>query len=110
MSELSNRAPGRSGAAAAIPSELQQAVLDHASAGDAVVVANVGGRIVDLNAEARRVYGDSSSAVVGQPCGVLLTPDRREQAELLLIRCLQGELVRNVESVRQGPNGRSHPV
>lgn len=110
MTDPSVRAASRSGAAAAIPTELEQARRTHASDSDAVVVANVGGRIVDLNAEARRVYGAASNTMPGQPCSALLTSDRREQAELLLIRCLQGELVRNVESVRPGPDGRTYPV
>ncbi|HPG80905.1 PAS domain-containing hybrid sensor histidine kinase/response regulator [Piscinibacter sp.] len=55
------------------------AVLDNAP--DAIVIVNGAGRIVLFNAQARRLFGHESAAVIGEPIELLL-PQRLQRAHL----------------------------
>jgi PAS domain S-box-containing protein len=80
------------------------------NATDPIIIEDLEGRIVDLNAETERAYGWVRQELLGQPVKVLVPLERHEQADELLERCRRGEVVRNVEGVRWNKAGERSPV
>ncbi len=79
-------------------------------ASDPILIEDLNGVVVDLNAEAQRSYGFARGDLIGRPIKQLVPPERHEQADELLRRCLAGEEVRNVEGLRWDRDGQVVPV
>jgi PAS domain-containing protein len=85
-----------SGDAAAGRDEFRRAARLFRNATDAVFLANLNGRILEVNSEAERVYGWLRDDLIGQSIDVIVPENRHEQGEDLWNRCLRGESIRNV--------------
>jgi PAS domain S-box-containing protein len=77
---------------------------------DPIIVEDLAGNIVDINAEVERVYQWTREELIGQNISMLVPPDETKQSQTLRRRCRNSEHVRNVESIRRDKNGKSHPV
>jgi two-component system CheB/CheR fusion protein len=77
---------------------------------DPIIIEDLSGNILDLNAEAERVYGWPRKELIGQNIEILQPESWRGQALELRQRCLAQESVRNVETVRRTKNGAEYPV
>jgi two-component system CheB/CheR fusion protein len=77
---------------------------------DPIVIEDLDGRIIDLNAEAVRAYGYNREELLGQSGDLLVSAEHVAQSRQLRDRCRNAEHVRNVESVRKDRNGREHPI
>ena len=77
---------------------------------DPIILADLHGRVIDLNEEAVRVYGWARAELLGQPIKTIVPPERHAQADALLERCRHQEAVRNVEGLRQTKDGKIIPV
>lgn len=78
-------------------------------AADAIIIEDLGGRIVGLNAEAERIYGYAREELLGQPSEVLLPPEQLRLAQDLRQRCRNAEPLRNVEMSRRTKSGTLLP-
>lgn len=77
---------------------------------DPIIIEDLDGKIVELNAEAERVYGWTRSELLGECITILVPEDYKEHSRELRRRCRDKEPLRNVEAVRQTRDGRKHPV
>ena len=77
---------------------------------DPIIVEDLQGRIVDLNAEAERAYGWKREELLGKNIDVLVPGDQRPLSRALRQRCRNAEHVRNVEVLRQSKSGEKSPV
>jgi len=77
---------------------------------DPIVIEDLEGRIIDLNAEAERVYGWRREELLGKSKQILLADEVVQSSEALRERCRKNDHVRNVESLRKNRDGRSIPV
>jgi two-component system CheB/CheR fusion protein len=77
---------------------------------DPIIIEDLEGRIVELNAEAERVYGWSREALLGEPVTKLIPDDGQGEAMDLRRVCREQESVRNVETFRRDQSGAVHPV
>lgn len=75
-----------------------------------IVIEDLSGRVIDLNAEAERVYGWSREEILGQHLSMIMPSECRSQADELRRRCRMLEHVRNVETTRQTKSGKTIPV
>jgi PAS domain S-box-containing protein len=76
------------------------------SADDAIVSETLEGTIVSWNHGAERVYGFSAGMVLGMSSGLLVPPDRSDEAAAILQKIRRGEHVEHADTVRQGIDGR----
>ncbi len=79
-------------------------------AADPIIIEDLEGNIVDLNAEAERAYGWSRDELLGQRFTLLVPPSRQTHSKKLRQKCKNAENVRNVESVRVDRKGVTRPV
>ena len=79
-------------------------------AADPILIEDLDGRVIEMNQEAERSYGWSRERLIGKPILVIVPVDRHEQARELLERCKAGEVVRNVEGLRQSKFGEVRSV
>ncbi len=77
---------------------------------DPILIEDLEGVVLDLNDEAVRTYGYSRDELKGRPIKVIVPPERHTQADDLLVRCRNGEIVRDIEGVRVNKDGREIPV
>ncbi len=77
---------------------------------DPIIIEDLSGTIIEVNAEAERVYQWSRDELIGQNIAVLVPSEKEKQAKSYRRRCKNAEHVRNVESVRRDKNGKTHPV
>lgn len=77
---------------------------------DPVIIEDMAGNVLDMNPEAERVYGWAREELLGKPIKALVPPERHEQAETLLRRCRQREMVRNIETIRKTKSGEQQIV
>lgn len=77
---------------------------------DPIIIEDLTGRIIDLNAEAERVYGWNRDELLDQRIELLWPEDERGAAQQLRTRCRNADHVRNVEAVRRTKSGETHPV
>jgi two-component system CheB/CheR fusion protein len=77
---------------------------------DPIIVEDLQGRIVDLNAEAERAYGWKRHELLGRNIDILVPADQRPLSRALRQRCRNAEHVRNVEVVRCAKFGETSPV
>ena len=76
------------------------------SSGDAVVGETLDGIVTDWNPAAERLYGYSADEVIGRPLQLLISPDRLQEAEELLLRARRGESIEGFETIRWTKDGR----
>lgn len=77
---------------------------------DPIIIEDLNGVIIDLNAQAEIVYGFTREELIGQPIQTIIPPERHEQSKELLKRCLAGEEVRDIEGLRQNREKVISPV
>ena len=77
---------------------------------DPMIIQDLYGKIVNVNREAERAYGWQRDELIGQPLKAIVPEEQHEQAEELFKRCLAGEEVRNVESLRLSRQGEVFTV
>ena len=76
-----------------------------ASAEDAIHGTTLDGRILGWNRGAERLYGYTAEEVVGRPVAMLCPPDRLDEARQFLDRVGQGQVVRQIETLRVRKDG-----
>ncbi len=81
------------------------AIIEHSD--DAIISKDLQSRVVTWNQSAERLFGYSSTEMVGQPITRLLPEDRLGEERDLIAQLHQGLPVSNFETLRQHKNGRS---
>ena len=84
------------------------AVVD--SSDDAIISKDLSGTINSWNRGAEKVFGYSSSEIVGKPMLMLIPPERVNEESDILARIRQGESVEHFETVRVRKNGNKIDV
>jgi two-component system, cell cycle sensor histidine kinase and response regulator CckA len=74
---------------------------------DAIIAADLDGKITDWNPGAERMFGYSRSEAVGMPVTLIASPDRKKEAREILARIRKGAGVINQETVRMRQDGKS---
>ena len=74
---------------------------------DPMLILDVAGRIEALNDEAERTYGWSRQELMGQPVNVLVPKEGQEAFADQLRRCLQGDIIRNVDTLNVTKAGKA---
>jgi len=77
---------------------------------DPIIIEDLSGKIIEVNAEAERVYQWSRDEMIGRNISMLVPPGQEKLFQRLRERCRNSDHVRNVESLRRGRNGNTHPV
>jgi two-component system CheB/CheR fusion protein len=77
---------------------------------DPIIIEDLQGKIVELNAEAERVYGWSRDELIGGSITLLVPEDQADAAMELRRKCRDSESLRNVETLRCDRSGATHPV
>jgi PAS domain S-box-containing protein len=72
---------------------------------DPIVIVDADGRIVDLNEETESTYGWTRQELLGQPFATIIPPEWRALCSERIGRCLQGEVIRNLEGERWNKAG-----
>jgi PAS domain S-box-containing protein len=80
------------------------AIVD--SADDAIISKDLDGVIQSSNAAAERLFGYSSSELVGKPVRILIPQDRQSEEDEILRRLRKGERIEHFETVRVTKDGR----
>ena len=75
-----------------------------------ILILDLFGRIVDVNAEAERTYGWTRAQLLGQSLEIVTPPELYSQQQELLERCISGGAVQNAESSRQTKLGKRIPI
>jgi PAS domain S-box-containing protein len=76
------------------------------SSDDAIVGKSLLGKIVSWNTGAARIYGYTAGEVVGQPVGILVPPEQRDELPEILERLKKDERIQHYETVRVRKDGR----
>lgn len=76
---------------------------------DPILILDLTGHVVDLNDEAVRCYGYLREELCGQSVTALIPRGQRESFQEQLLRCRDGETLRNVDCVRRTKDGREQP-
>lgn len=79
-------------------------------AADPIIIEDLNGTIIDVNAETERAYGYTRDELIGEKIAVLMAEQEVRRSINLRRRCVSSEAVRNVETVRRDKYGREHPV
>ena len=90
--------------------ELLQMSAVFMDAADPIIIRDLDGTIIGLNAEAEQAYGWTLEELIGQPIKMIVPPERADEVEEIQLRCRRGETVRNIEGVRWTKHGRHIPV
>ncbi len=77
---------------------------------DPIVIEDLSGRIVDLNAEAERVYGWSREEILGQSIDLLIPAPEQEKAHAFREHCRASGSMRNIETIKCNRKGEEIPV
>ena len=72
----------------------------------AIIGKSLGSIILSWNRGAERIYGYSAEEAVGRSISLLILPDRLHEAEEIIHRIKQGDLVEHFETVRRAKDGR----
>jgi PAS domain S-box-containing protein len=72
----------------------------------AIIGKSLGSIILSWNRGAERMYGYSAEEAIGNSISLLILPDRLHEAEEIIQRIEQGELVEHFETVRRAKDGR----
>jgi two-component system sensor kinase FixL len=89
-------------------SGLLRAIVE--SSDDAIIGKTLDGTIVSWNAGAQRSYGHTAAEAVGQPIGLIIPEDRREEQQRILEEIRAGRRVASHETVRVTREGRRVPI
>jgi PAS domain S-box-containing protein len=73
---------------------------------DAIIAADLDGKITDWNAGAERMYGYSRAEAAGMPVTIIAPPERRHEPLEILARIRKGAGVMNRETVRMKQDGK----
>ena len=84
------------------------AIVD--SSDDAIISKTLDGTITAWNRGAEKIFGYSSSEVVGKPMLMLFPPERVDEESDILARIRRGESVEHFETVRVRKDGRKIDV
>ena len=77
---------------------------------DPILIEDFDGFVLDLNQEAVKIYGFERNELIGRPIKEIVPPECHSQADELLRRCREGEVVRGVEGLRMTKDGQQMPV
>jgi diguanylate cyclase (GGDEF)-like protein/PAS domain S-box-containing protein len=80
------------------------------SSGDAIIGLHADGSIASWNAGAEQLYGYGAANVLGRPDTMLVTLECRVGLKNLRARCLQGEIMSQVEMEAVSKRGERFPV
>jgi two-component system CheB/CheR fusion protein len=72
---------------------------------DPMMIVDLSSRILDCNDETIRTYGYLREELLGQPVTMLIPKAQKKSFEELLLRCRDGETIRNLECVRLTKGG-----
>nr|WP_086494290.1 PAS domain S-box protein [Novosphingobium panipatense] len=75
------------------------------SSDDAIIGKTLDGIITDWNAGAERIFGYSSSEIVGASIRTLIPEDRRSEEDEIIARLKKGERVEHFETLRRRKDG-----
>ena len=84
------------------------AIVD--SSNDAIISKTPDGIITSWNQAAEKLYGYSAEEAVGRNIDMLVPKDRLEELHLITEKVLQGERIRNLQTVRLARGGREVEV
>lgn len=73
-------------------------------------IKDLNGSILEMNNEALRFYGFSRTELIGKSIKLLVPEQKHVIIEELIKRCLNGELVRDIEGVQRKKDGSEIPV
>lgn len=76
------------------------------SSDDAIISKNLDGIIASWNASAEKIFGYSSSEVVGKHISLIIPQDRLEEESEIITKIKSGTRVSHYETVRNGKGGR----
>ena len=92
--------------------ELRELLKQHAiyfrvfkDATDPIVLEDLSGNVVDLNAAAEIAYGWKKEELIGMPIKRIVPEERHEQADEFQQTCVAGGEVRNAEGLRMSRSG-----
>lgn len=74
-------------------------------AGDAILSKDMEGRVLTWNPAAERIFGYTSSEIIGQPVTLLFPEDRLAEETQIITRIRRGERVEQYETVRRTKAG-----
>ena len=74
---------------------------------DAIVAADLDGKITDWNAGAERMFGYSRAEAAGMPVNIIAPPDRRQEPMQILAKVRKGGGVTSHETLRLRQDGQS---
>jgi len=74
--------------------------------GDAIIAADLDGKITDWNAGAEKMFGYSRAEAAGMPVTIIASPERRDEARQILARIRKGAGVINQETLRVKQDGK----
>ncbi|HCS54621.1 MAG TPA: chemotaxis protein CheR [Planctomycetaceae bacterium] len=77
---------------------------------DPIILEDLDGQIVDLNAEAEKIYGWSRAELLGQSFKKLVPQDEQIRAKEWRMRCIEKLGLRNIETVKHDIKGNTFPV
>lgn len=77
---------------------------------DPILIEDLEGRIIDLDQAAVQRFGWTRDELIGEPIDKLIPPEWHSQKQGLRRRCLRGEDLRDIESVRWSRTGDRIPV
>jgi PAS domain S-box-containing protein len=80
------------------------------SSDDAILSKDLEGRILSWNRAAERMYGYTTTEIVGRSVLTIIPADRHREAAELMERVRRGESVRNLETVRLRKDGSTVDV
>lgn len=75
------------------------------SSDDAILSKDLNGIITSWNDGAERLYGYTSSEVIGKPVSILIPEDRQDEEPRILERLRRGERIEHYETVRRRKDG-----
>ena len=76
------------------------------SSDDAILSVTLDGAILSWNPGAERLFGYAATEILGNPIGILIPPELRDEERRVLERIRRGERTETYESVRVAKGGR----
>src|SRR5262249_12970764 len=73
---------------------------------DAIISKNLNGIIVSWNLGAQQIFGYTEAEAVGQPITIIVPPELREEAQMILRKTRAGEKVEHYETERLTKDGK----
>lgn len=75
-----------------------------------IIIEDLEGTVVAMNPAAEEAYGWENDELLGHPIKTIVPPELYGHADDLLRRCREGQIVRDVEGIRQHRDGTKSPV